>query len=154
VDSALDPLLLRKFGSSRTRTQNLCDSSQELCPLDHRGSPRIPTPDTNNQMVDDPCNKSLLEDRDRWTNNFPWKIWGFHGGDYEERCLLGCYAVWRRNNPEDTFLQFPLGLSSGWCNELLLFFYQNKLYQWLILYTFNLPCVHHSHLWNTVFVAT
>jgi hypothetical protein len=19
---------------------------------------------------------------------------GFHGGDYEERCLLGCYAVW------------------------------------------------------------
>jgi hypothetical protein len=22
------------------------------------------------------------------------KIWGFHGGDYEECCLLGCYAVW------------------------------------------------------------
>jgi hypothetical protein len=22
------------------------------------------------------------------------KIWGFHGGDYEEWCLLGCYAVW------------------------------------------------------------
>jgi hypothetical protein len=22
------------------------------------------------------------------------KIWGFHGGDYEERCLLGCYAAW------------------------------------------------------------
>jgi hypothetical protein len=22
------------------------------------------------------------------------KIWGFHGGDYEELCLLGCYAVW------------------------------------------------------------
>jgi hypothetical protein len=21
------------------------------------------------------------------------KIWGFHGGDYEEWCLLGCYAV-------------------------------------------------------------
>jgi hypothetical protein len=21
------------------------------------------------------------------------KICGFHGGDYEERCLLGCYAV-------------------------------------------------------------
>jgi hypothetical protein len=50
------------------------------------------------------------------------KIWGFHGGDYEEWCLLGCYAVWllkeapyssetsvltratRRNNPEDTIL--------------------------------------------------
>jgi hypothetical protein len=24
-----------------------------------------------------------------------WKIWGFHGGDYEEWCLLGCYAVRR-----------------------------------------------------------
>jgi hypothetical protein len=22
------------------------------------------------------------------------KIWSFHGGDYDERCLLGCYAVW------------------------------------------------------------
>jgi hypothetical protein len=22
------------------------------------------------------------------------KIWGFHGGDYEEYRLLGCYAVW------------------------------------------------------------
>jgi hypothetical protein len=22
------------------------------------------------------------------------KIWGFHGGDYEEWCLLGSYAVW------------------------------------------------------------
>jgi hypothetical protein len=22
------------------------------------------------------------------------KFWGFHGGDYEERCLLGCYDVW------------------------------------------------------------
>jgi hypothetical protein len=22
------------------------------------------------------------------------KIWGFYGGDYEEWCLLGCYAAW------------------------------------------------------------
>jgi hypothetical protein len=22
------------------------------------------------------------------------KILGFHGGDYEEWCVLGCYAVW------------------------------------------------------------
>jgi hypothetical protein len=22
------------------------------------------------------------------------KIWGFHGGDYEELRLLGCYAMW------------------------------------------------------------
>jgi hypothetical protein len=22
------------------------------------------------------------------------KTWGFHGGVYEEWCLLGCYAVW------------------------------------------------------------
>jgi hypothetical protein len=22
------------------------------------------------------------------------KIWGFHGGEYEEWCLLGFYAVW------------------------------------------------------------
>jgi hypothetical protein len=25
---------------------------------------------------------------------FPCKIWGFRYGDYEEWCLLGCYAVW------------------------------------------------------------
>jgi hypothetical protein len=25
---------------------------------------------------------------------WPCKIWGFHGGDYEELCPLGCYAVW------------------------------------------------------------
>jgi hypothetical protein len=25
---------------------------------------------------------------------FIWKIWVFHGGDNEEWCLLGCYAVW------------------------------------------------------------
>jgi hypothetical protein len=27
----------------------------------------------------------------------PWKlckIWGFHNGDYEVWCLLGCYAMW------------------------------------------------------------
>jgi hypothetical protein len=22
------------------------------------------------------------------------KIWGFHGGDSEEWCILGCYALW------------------------------------------------------------
>jgi hypothetical protein len=32
------------------------------------------------------------------------KIWGFHGGDYEEWCLLGCYAVW--------FLQDPHGVTT------------------------------------------
>jgi hypothetical protein len=31
------------------------------------------------------------------------KIWGFHGGDYEEWCLLGCYAG---------FLQEPHGLTT------------------------------------------
>jgi hypothetical protein len=25
---------------------------------------------------------------------FLCKIWGFHGGDYEERSLLECYAMW------------------------------------------------------------
>jgi hypothetical protein len=28
------------------------------------------------------------------------KISGFHGGDYEEWCLLGCYAVWLLYEPE------------------------------------------------------
>jgi hypothetical protein len=23
-----------------------------------------------------------------------YKIWGFHGGDYEEWCVLGCHTVW------------------------------------------------------------
>jgi hypothetical protein len=22
------------------------------------------------------------------------KTWGFHDGDYEDWCLLGCYGVW------------------------------------------------------------
>jgi hypothetical protein len=22
------------------------------------------------------------------------KIWGFHGGEYQEWCLLGCYTMW------------------------------------------------------------
>jgi hypothetical protein len=34
----------------------------------------------------------MLTDSDK-IGNFS-KIWGFHGGDYEEWCLLGCYAVW------------------------------------------------------------
>jgi hypothetical protein len=29
-----------------------------------------------------------------WRKVIQYKIWGFHGGDYEEWCLLGCYAVW------------------------------------------------------------
>jgi hypothetical protein len=28
------------------------------------------------------------------TNVSKCKILGFHGGDYEEWCLLGCYAMW------------------------------------------------------------
>jgi hypothetical protein len=28
------------------------------------------------------------------TRKFVCKILGFHGGDYEEWCFLGCYAVW------------------------------------------------------------
>jgi hypothetical protein len=28
------------------------------------------------------------------TTSYLFKIWGFHGGDYEECRLLGCYAVW------------------------------------------------------------
>jgi hypothetical protein len=30
-------------------------------------------------------------------------IWGFHGSDYEECHILGCYATWR-NIPEDGIL--------------------------------------------------
>jgi hypothetical protein len=29
-----------------------------------------------------------------WDRQLHRKIWGFHGGDYAEWCLLGCYAVW------------------------------------------------------------
>jgi hypothetical protein len=38
VDPVPDPLLRRKLGSAGNRTRNLCVSSQELWPLDHRGS--------------------------------------------------------------------------------------------------------------------
>jgi hypothetical protein len=38
VDPVLDPLLLRKSGCARNRTQDLWICSQELWPLDHRGS--------------------------------------------------------------------------------------------------------------------
>jgi hypothetical protein len=36
-----------------------------------------------------PSNAKVKNDED-----ITRKIWGFHGGDYEEWCLLGCYAVW------------------------------------------------------------
>jgi hypothetical protein len=40
-----------------------------------------------------------------------YKIWGFHGGDYEEWCLLGCYAVWLLYEP--TFRRNLAPPSSG-----------------------------------------
>jgi hypothetical protein len=39
-------------------------------------------------------NKRELPDQWKESIIIPCKIWGFHGGDYEEWCLLGCYAVW------------------------------------------------------------
>jgi hypothetical protein len=39
-------------------------------------------------------------------------IWGFHGGDYEECRLLGCYAVWLLYEP--TFRRNITPPSSGW----------------------------------------
>jgi hypothetical protein len=41
VDLVPDPLLLRKCGSAGNRTRNLWNYSQELRPLDHRGSLEI-----------------------------------------------------------------------------------------------------------------
>jgi hypothetical protein len=29
-----------------------------------------------------------------YSKNKLFKMWGFHGGDYEEWRLLGCYAMW------------------------------------------------------------
>jgi hypothetical protein len=40
------------------------------------------------------------------------KIWGFHGGGYEEWRLLGCYAVWLLY--ELTFRRYLAPPSSGW----------------------------------------
>jgi hypothetical protein len=40
------------------------------------------------------------------------KIWGFHGGDYEECLLLGSYAVWLLQEP--TFRRNLAPPSSGW----------------------------------------
>jgi hypothetical protein len=28
-----------------------------------------------------------------------YKILGFHGGDYEELCVLGCYVAWLLKEP-------------------------------------------------------
>jgi hypothetical protein len=33
------------------------------------------------------------------------KIWGFHGGDYEEWRLMGCYVVWLLHEPTFVFLR-------------------------------------------------
>jgi hypothetical protein len=41
VDPVPDPLLLRKSGSAGYRTRDLWVSSQEVCPLDHRGDEDI-----------------------------------------------------------------------------------------------------------------
>jgi hypothetical protein len=42
------------------------------------------------------------------------KIWGFHGGDYEEWCLLGCSPWWRRRQlpPKRRFLQEPHSITT------------------------------------------
>jgi hypothetical protein len=40
------------------------------------------------------------------------KIWGFHGDDSEEWCILGCYAVWLLWEP--TFQRNLAPPSSGW----------------------------------------
>jgi hypothetical protein len=74
------------------------------------------------------------------TNNwFLVKIWGFHGGAYEECRLLGCYAVWllylahrifptwwwRRYIPQERrFLQDPDGVTS----QKTAFFLTNYLF--------------------------
>jgi hypothetical protein len=42
---------------------------------------------------------------------FSCKIWGFHSSDYEEWCLLGCYAVWLLYEP--TFRRNVAPPSSG-----------------------------------------
>jgi hypothetical protein len=38
--------------------------------------------------------ESIRENNKISTKESLCKIWGFHGGDYEEWCLLGCYAMW------------------------------------------------------------
>jgi hypothetical protein len=43
VDPAPDPLLLRKSGSARNWTRDLCICSQKLWPLDHRGGHFVTT---------------------------------------------------------------------------------------------------------------
>jgi hypothetical protein len=40
------------------------------------------------------------------------KIWGFHGGDYKEWCLLGCYVLWLLLEP--TFRRHSRPPLSGW----------------------------------------
>jgi hypothetical protein len=45
-------------------------------------------------------------------SGFTCKIWGFHGGDYEEWCFLECYAVWVFEEP--TFQRNLAPPSSRW----------------------------------------
>jgi hypothetical protein len=45
-------------------------------------------------------------------NFFECKNWGFHGGDYAEWCLLGCYSVWLMKEP--TFRRNLASPPSGW----------------------------------------
>jgi hypothetical protein len=37
---------------------------------------------------------AVISKRRTLRTNIKYNISGFHGGDYEEWCLLGCYAVW------------------------------------------------------------
>jgi hypothetical protein len=57
------------------------------------------------------------------TVNYLFKIWGFHGDDYEEYCLLGCSTVWLCSHlltcdlvlftcPEDGGNMFPQNVCS------------------------------------------
>jgi hypothetical protein len=51
------------------------------------------------------------------------KIWGFHGGDYEEWCLLGCYAVKTSNLTKYTLVCYQYRLVHlGYASLSSLFF--------------------------------
>jgi hypothetical protein len=68
------------------------------CTVQWKGSPVSSLPNATKQ----PTLQSIINrgaNNNRYSNIVkskepPCKIWGFHGGDYEEWRLLGCYAVW------------------------------------------------------------
>jgi hypothetical protein len=78
----------------RTLSTDFCNLATLSLQATMIGTPTFIISSLNNNLSN-VRHKFLIWGKTMLTNMRAYcRIWGFHGGDYEEWCLLGCYAVW------------------------------------------------------------